>query len=88
MVIEAENLVKTQARLKTVEVVRSQPLRRIDISMENSKTKRVAQWVESHSTTLPPVPVDPTFHTDCEASCEYTGQLHLSTAITNGSALL
>lgn len=72
LVIEADNLVKTQARLKTEEVIRSPPLRRIDVSMKNSNTKRVAQWVESHSTALA-LPQEPTFNTDCEASCEYTG---------------
>lgn len=49
------------------------PLSAREKVMENPKIKRVAQWLESHSSTMPLPPVS-TLNTDCEASCEYTGR--------------
>lgn len=73
LVIEAENLVKAQGRFASDEVLRQTTVRRTNILMDSSKSKRVAQWLESHPAAMPLPPVD-TSNTDCDASCEYTGK--------------
>lgn len=66
--LEVENLVKPQT---STEALRPVVVRQKQIVMDSSKNKRVAQWLQSHPSTIPMPAVSAT-NTDCEASCEYT----------------